>query len=222
MMRVGQPFVLQAGEGFTTSSTAPSAPSRRSRAGRQRIQLLQHRRHPWRWQSAAGRSQQCHEPVLLQSRRQLVESRQPERRLHGVRRPGKPSRRRASRSSTARQDAHLRRGPSEIPMSPFTDLPLVNYTGNGSQFPDDAVASNSFIVVNSISILKQPEKLTYLDRVELRTRRSPPSRSNPAKRQRTADDPPQFGPDRHRRHHDQGHRPGRRLRRRRRSTADAA
>ena len=47
------------------------------------------------------------------------------------------------------------------PMSPFTDLPLVNYAGNGSQFPDDAIASNSFIVVNSISILKQPEKLTY-------------------------------------------------------------
>ena len=47
------------------------------------------------------------------------------------------------------------------PNSPFTNLPLVNYTGNGSNFPDDAIASNSFIVVNSITILKQPEKLTY-------------------------------------------------------------
>jgi cyclophilin family peptidyl-prolyl cis-trans isomerase len=47
------------------------------------------------------------------------------------------------------------------PDSPFTDLPLVNYTGNGSQFPNDAIASNSFIVVNNITVLKQQENLTY-------------------------------------------------------------
>ena len=47
------------------------------------------------------------------------------------------------------------------PNSPFTSLPLVNYTGNGSQFPDDAIASNSFIVINNVTVLKQQEKLTY-------------------------------------------------------------
>ena len=47
------------------------------------------------------------------------------------------------------------------PNSPFTNLPLVNYTGNGTNFPDDAIASNSFIVVSGVSVLQQQEKLTY-------------------------------------------------------------
>ena len=47
-----------------------------------------------------------------------------------------------------------------FPDSPFSEVPLKNYTGSAQFFPADATAAN-FVVVNDVAVVRRDEFLTY-------------------------------------------------------------